>query len=80
MLNLFRRCYTRQFVAMLPPSWERTAWPQGNALEDQDAWLLSALEWVRDVMNRIEVDEWKRAIREREGRPTPQAESEAAPA
>jgi hypothetical protein len=81
VLALFRHCYTRRYVSMQPPTWERTAWPRGTALEHQDARDLSALEWVRDVMNRIEVDDWKRAM-DLAARPRPprQQDQEAAPA
>lgn len=46
---------------MAPASWERAAWPTGASLEDQDAWLIEALDYTRDVMNRLEFDLWKDA-------------------
>jgi hypothetical protein len=50
---------------MVPPGWERTAWPEGSGLNDQDAWLMAALDYTRDVMNRLEVDLWNEAMEKR---------------
>lgn len=61
VLGLFRLCYTRRFTAMSPPMWERTAWPRGTTLEDQDAWTTAALNYTCDVMNRAEIDDWNEA-------------------
>lgn len=65
VLGLFRRCYTRRFVPMGPHSWERTAWPDAGGLADQDAWMVEALDYTRDVMNRLEVDLWNEAMEKR---------------
>lgn len=56
MLGLFQRCYARRLTPMAPPHWERTTWPEDGGLADQDAWLVGALDYTRDVMNRLEVD------------------------
>lgn len=48
---------------MTPAWWERTSWPVDGGLEAQDAWLVSALDYTRDVMNRLEVDLWNEATK-----------------
>jgi hypothetical protein len=45
--------------------WERTDLPHAGALSEQDAWLMTALDYVRDLMNRLEADLAKEASEKR---------------
>jgi hypothetical protein len=65
---LFHRCYAPQLVAMGPSQWARTDLPGAGAIDAQDAWLMAALDYVRNVMNRLEVDLWNEAMKRRESR------------
>lgn len=48
--------------------WQRTDLPHGGPLCEQDAWLMAALDYVRDVMNRLEADQMRQALESRKAR------------
>lgn len=61
-VGLFRRCYDRHGESGIG-TWRRVSLPNAGGVADQDAWTMAAIEFVRDVMNRLEVDLWKAARR-----------------
>jgi hypothetical protein len=63
VLGMFKRCYAPVHTGMGAPAWQRTAFPDAGTLIDQDAWLMSALDYTRDVMNRLESDRLDEAMR-----------------
>jgi hypothetical protein len=44
--------------------WERTALPRRGELADQEAWLMAALDHVRDVYQAITLEDSKRSAKE----------------
>lgn len=40
--------------------WQRTTLPRAGGMEAQDAWLMAALDYARDVHNQIEYENAER--------------------
>lgn len=70
VLGLFRHCYSRTLSGFGGSTWQRTALPEDGPLAAQDAWLMAALDYVRQLMDRLDSDRFQQAMNERKTRTT----------
>lgn len=57
---MFQRCYATTIAGMGAVMWQRVSLPRTGGVADQDPWLLSALEHLRDVHNSMEAEAARR--------------------
>lgn len=59
MIGLFHRTHVLTPVGLNAIQWQLTWLPAAGSIGDQDAWLMSALSYLRRVFNSITRDELK---------------------
>jgi hypothetical protein len=65
VLRMFARCYAPVAMGLGAVMWQRVALPDPGSVRDQDAWLLSALDYVRDVQNAMTAEAIRRRPKKR---------------
>lgn len=75
VIGVFYRSHERRTNDYGLATWHRICLPEAGGLADQDAWTMQAMDFVRDVHNRLEQDRFTEAMKASEhGQPSDEQE------